>query len=62
MAITDRLLFRSEGFTTLIGAELHTDGMDFGNGWHMGLPVDETGPQRNTESENIPHFIRGFSP
>jgi hypothetical protein len=41
--ITDTTSFRSADFTTLIGAELHTDGMEFNNGWHLvalGLPFD----------------------
>jgi len=41
--ITDTTAFRTPHFTTLIGAELHTDGMEFNNGWHLvalGLPFD----------------------
>ena len=57
--ITDTLPYRTANFTTLIGAELHTDGMEFDNGWHivaLGLPfdfahtqVEETGPSTGTE-------------
>jgi hypothetical protein len=53
--ITDTRQYRDKKFTTLIGAEIHTDGMEFNNGWHLvalGLPFDfastqpdETGPQ-----------------
>jgi hypothetical protein len=55
--ITDTRLFRTETFTTLIGAEIHTaqHGMELGNTWHLvavGLPFEfaqapeeETGPE-----------------
>lgn len=41
--ITDTREFRTEGFTTLIGAELHSGAMDNGELWHIlavGLPFD----------------------
>jgi hypothetical protein len=53
--ITDTRAFRSNNFTTLIGAELHAMGTEVGELWHIlavGLPLDfpaprsgETGPQ-----------------
>ena len=53
--MTDTRAFRSNGFTTLIGAELHAMGTEVGELWHIlaaGLPLDfapptpeETGPQ-----------------
>lgn len=41
--ITDTLPFRSEGFTTILGAELHSGAMANGDLWHIlavGLPED----------------------
>ena len=53
--ITDTTSMRGDGFTTLIGAELHAPRTEVGNLWHIvaaGLPLDfaqpapgETGPQ-----------------
>ena len=53
--ITDTTAFRGDGFTTLIGAEMHAPRTEVGNLWHLvapGLPLDfapsapgETGPQ-----------------
>ena len=52
--VTDTREFRSEGFTTLLGAELHAPRLENGERWHIlavGLPLDfaptvpeETGP------------------
>jgi hypothetical protein len=52
--LTDTQPFRTPHFTTLIGAEIHTERMELGNGWHLvavGLPFnfaptrpDESGP------------------
>lgn len=52
--IVDTAPHRDEGFTTIIGAEIHTYAMENGEGWHIlavGLPFDfapvtegETGP------------------
>ena len=42
-AITDTREFRSEYFTTLIGAELHPGQIESGSAWHLlavGLPLD----------------------
>lgn len=70
--IADTLAYRSEGFTTLIGAELHTDGMDFDNGWHivaLGLPfdfahtpLDETGPQLAQRALDAGAFVIAAHP
>nr|WP_294547089.1 CehA/McbA family metallohydrolase [uncultured Rhodopila sp.] len=41
--ITDTRPFRSKGFTTLIGAEVHAPATEFGELWHIlsvGLPLD----------------------
>lgn len=41
--IVDTSAFRTEGFTTLIGAELHAEGIENGEIWHLvanGLPLD----------------------
>lgn len=53
--ITDTRAFRTERFTTLIGAELHAPALENGERWHIvavGLPLDfappsptETGPE-----------------
>ena len=53
--VTDTRQFRRDGFTTLLGAELHAPRTAVGNLWHLvgvGLPLDfepaapgETGPQ-----------------
>ena len=45
--ITDTTAYRNEGFTTILGAELHTGAMMNGNLWHfvaVGLPRDFTPP------------------
>jgi hypothetical protein len=54
-SVTDTRALRGDGFTTLLGAELHAPRTAVGNLWHIvaaGLPVDfepvapgETGPQ-----------------
>ncbi len=55
--IVDTTAWRSNGFTTLIGAELHAGATEIGGKWHIlavGLPLDfapsseETGPQLGT--------------
>lgn len=53
--IVDTTPFRTNDFTTILGAELHTGQMEHGSAWHIlgiGLPldfapakIDETGPQ-----------------
>ena len=50
--LTDTLPYRAEGFTTLLGAELHSGAMRNGEMWHIlavGLPADFARP-------NVPHF------
>ncbi len=45
--ITDTRAYRTEGFTTIIGAELHSDRTEFGDMWHLlavGLPDDFAPP------------------
>ena len=70
--IVDTTPFRSDNFTTLIGAEIHTDGMEFGNGWHivaLGLPFDfahtpagETGPQLAKRALDAGAFVIAAHP
>ncbi|HRF95867.1 MAG TPA: hypothetical protein PLZ51_11760, partial [Aggregatilineales bacterium] len=58
--IADTRAFRTDTFTTLIGAELHTGQTELGNLWHIlavGLPLDfapypegETGAQVATRA------------
>lgn len=53
--ITDTVPYRTDGFTTILGAELHAPATSLGDPWHIlavGLPADfastgtgETGPQ-----------------
>ena len=65
--ITDTTELRSDGFTTLIGAELHTPALANGNPWHIvavGLPLDfsgvgphETGPELAARAAETGAFI-----
>ncbi len=51
--ITDTKPFRSDDFTTILGAELHSGAMENGELWHIlavGLPEDFTPP-------DAPHFL-----
>lgn len=51
--ITDTEPFRNDGFTTILGAELHSGAMENGELWHIlavGLPADFAPP-------NAPHFL-----
>jgi hypothetical protein len=51
--VADTTAFRSEGFTTLLGAELHSGAMQNGELWHIlavGLPADFT-------PANAPGFV-----
>lgn len=53
--LTDTTAFRTDGFTTILGAELHANATEAGDMWHIlavGLPADfaataenETGPE-----------------
>ncbi len=50
--IADTVPMRGNGFTTILGAELHSGAMENGDLWHIlavGLPADFTAP-------NAPHF------
>ncbi len=50
--IADTVGFRDAGFTTILGAELHSGAMENGDLWHIlavGLPADFKAP-------NAPHF------
>lgn len=45
--ITDTTAFRSDGFTTILGAEVHSGAMENGELWHIlavGLPADFEAP------------------
>jgi hypothetical protein len=65
--ITDTRPFRTGGFTTLIGAELHAPRTEAGNLWHMvavGLPLDfavpepgETAPQLAARAARSGAFV-----
>jgi hypothetical protein len=65
--ITDTRSFRGDGFTTLIGAELHAPRTQVGNLWHIvaaGLPPDfapsepgETGPQLAARAASAGAFV-----
>ncbi|MEZ4862101.1 MAG: CehA/McbA family metallohydrolase [Caldilineaceae bacterium] len=54
--ITDTRALRTPNFTTIIGAELHTDQTELGERWHIlavGLPFDFAPP---TEDESAAHM------
>jgi hypothetical protein len=56
--VTDTRDLRSEGFTTLIGAELHAPRTEAGQAWHIvaaGLPLDFAAP---TPTETGPELAR----
>ena len=65
--IVDTRPFRSEMFTTLIGAELHAPATEAGDRWHIvavGLPLDfrppsetETGPQLAARAAEAGAFV-----
>ena len=65
--ISDTRAMRTDGFTTLIGAELHAPRTQVGNLWHIvaaGLPLDfappapgETGPQLAARAEANGAFV-----
>ena len=59
--VTDTRAFRSEGFTTILGAELHAPMTSRGEIWHIlavGLPLDFAPPD---ESESGPELARRAS-
>ncbi len=65
--ITDTRPFRSNNFTTLIGAEMHAMGTEVGELWHIlavGLPLnflparpDESGPELATRARAAGAFV-----
>ena len=65
--VTDTRSLRSEGFTTLIGAELHAPRTEAGQQWHIiaaGLPLDfvppsgtETGPELARRARSAGAFV-----
>lgn len=65
--LTDTRAYRSPGFTTLIGAELHAPGTELSTEWHVvavGLPFgfappdpDETGPQLARRAREAGAFV-----
>jgi hypothetical protein len=65
--MTDTRAFRSNNFTTLIGAELHAMGTEVGELWHIvaaGLPLDfptptpgETGPELAARARAAGGFV-----
>ena len=64
--LTDTTGFRSDGFTTLIGAELHSGAMQNGELWHLlavGLPFDFAPPDApdfnaHSHQESAPALAR----
>lgn len=65
--IVDTSVFRTENFTTLLGAELHAGQMSAGEMWHIlavGLPADfapttadETGPELARRAAEVGAFV-----
>lgn len=54
--ITDTSAFRRDGFTTLLGAELHTGALGNGEIWHflgIGLPTDFKAPTANESGPGL---------
>ncbi len=54
--ITDTRPFRSEEFTTILGAELHTGALENGTVWHIvaaGLPTDFAPPAAEESGAQI---------
>lgn len=54
--IADTRPFRNDGFTTLIGAELHAGQTEMGSIWHIlavGLPIDFAPPQANESGPEL---------
>ena len=50
--MTDTRELRSDGFTTLIGAELHAPRTEVGQAWHIlaaGLPLDFAAPEETEQ-------------
>ncbi len=65
--VSDTRSFRTDGFTTILGAEIHGPGMACGDLWHIvanGLPLDfawldrsETGPEVAARARAAGAFI-----
>jgi hypothetical protein len=65
--VTDTTAYRSEGFTTLLGAEVHVRATSMGEAWHLlavGLPRDflatqtgESGPQLAQRCRDAGAFV-----
>ena len=54
--ITDTLPYRSAGFTTILGAELHAGAIENGSAWHIvaaGLPTDFAPPADDESGAQI---------
>jgi len=70
--LIDTTPYRSDKFTTILGAELHTGQMELGNLWHIlavGLPLDfahtpptETGPQLAQRALQAGAFVAAAHP
>jgi hypothetical protein len=70
--LTDTRPFRAKDFTTIIGAEIHTNRMELGNSWHIvaaGLPLDfaptrpdETGPELARRALDAGAFVAAAHP
>ncbi len=59
--VTDTRSFRSNSFTTLIGAELHAMGTEVGELWHVlavGLPLDFAPTRRNESGPQLAQRAR----
>lgn len=54
--MADTRAFRSDDFTTIIGAELHTDRTELGSIWHLlanGLPLDFAPPAEDESAQAL---------
>ena len=70
--ITDTVPYRTDGFTTILGAELHAPATSLGDQWHIlavGLPVDfappgtgETGPQLAERAKAAGAYVAAAHP
>lgn len=70
--LTDTTPYRTNDFTTIIGAEIHTMAMELGNPWHIvavGLPTDfahtptnETGPALAQRAMDAGAFVVAAHP
>lgn len=59
--MTDTRELRSDGFTTLIGAELHAPRTEAGQAWHIvavGLPLDFAAPGETETGPDLAHRAR----